>query len=29
MEATKVIEFERPLMDAGGSCVASAWAKSS
>lgn len=27
MEATKVIEFERPLMDAGSSCVASAWAR--
>jgi quinolinate synthase len=27
MEATKVIEFERPQMDQGGSCVASAWAR--
>lgn len=27
MEATKVIEFERPQMDVGGSCVASAWAR--
>lgn len=27
MEATKVIEFERPLMGAGSSCVASAWAR--
>ena len=27
MEATKVIEFERPQMDVGSSCVASAWAR--
>lgn len=27
MEVTKVIEFERPQMDAGSSCVASAWAR--
>lgn len=27
MEATKVVEFERPLMEEGSSCVANAWAK--
>ncbi len=27
MEATKVVEFERPQMDSGTSCVANAWAK--
>ncbi|MFZ6749636.1 quinolinate synthase NadA [Undibacterium sp. Ren11W] len=27
MEATKVIEFERPQMDVGGSCTAAAWAR--
>lgn len=27
MEATKVIEFERPQMDVGSSCTASAWAR--
>lgn len=27
MEATKVVEFERPQMEQGSSCVASAWAR--
>ena len=27
MEATKVVEFERPVMEEGSSCVANAWAK--
>ena len=27
MEATKVVEFERPQMDSGGSCTAVAWAR--
>ena len=27
METTKVIEFERPQMDIGSSCVANAWAR--
>ncbi len=27
MEATKVVEFERPQMESGSSCVASAWAR--
>lgn len=27
MEATKIVEFERPLMEQGSSCVANAWAR--